>query len=453
MHKKFHFPFGKLVLISVLTISFSAFFTGTSQAQIDNSYAHASLAEKIYLQLDGKVYTTDKPIWFKCIVASAADHSLTALSGVLHVELVGPDERVMEKKLIKLKDGIGSGFFDLTQTYPEGTYMVRAYTEWNKNFENDFIFKEYIQVFAPSAKAKADPITNVTIVEKQNNERRLNAQFDPLAIDSLHKKDLTLVVTIDNKKDTLSVKKNNYDMYMVDYAIPQGAQLVTLQIRTKSLASYSKTIALNQDQLDLQFFPESGELVHGLQSKVGFKALDYSGKGKSIEGEIVTEKDEVVASFKSNQFGMGSFILAKADSFHTYFAKIKSPSEKEVSIKYPLPDVAPRGNVLSVMKTGEQIRVTATSNYLKNDSVNIRISCRGQVYYNIKGALKDGALTFLISGKEFPEGILAFTMLNALMQPVAERLYFNERPESRINIALSTRQGIVQPARTDQTEH
>jgi hypothetical protein len=42
----------------------------------------ASFAEKIYLQLDSKVYTTDKTIWFKSIVTNAIDHTPTTLSSV-----------------------------------------------------------------------------------------------------------------------------------------------------------------------------------------------------------------------------------------------------------------------------------------------------------------------------------------------------------------------------------
>jgi len=68
---------------------------------------------------------------------------------------------------------------------------------------------------------------------------------------------------------------------------------------------------LNEDYFDLQFFPESGELVDGLRSKVGFKALDYNGKGKFVEGDIVNAEGEIIIHFKSNPLGMGNFVLAR----------------------------------------------------------------------------------------------------------------------------------------------
>ena len=407
-----------------------------------SKYSHASFAEKIYLQLDSKVYTTDKTIWFKAIVTNAVDHAPSTLSRVLYVELIDSDERIIEKKLIKIDNGIGDGFFDLNQSCQEGLYMIRAYTEWDKNYDDDFFFKEYIRVFAPSTKVKPDPVSSVTLTEKQDKERRINASFDPFVIDSLHKKDLTLFATFDNKKDSFLIKKSSDNKYLFDYAVPGNCQFVTLQIRTKNLITFTKTIVVNEDHLDLQFFPESGELVHGLPGKVGFKALDYNGKGKFVEGEIVNGDGEVITLFKSNQLGMGSFMLAKADSAVHYFVRLKSQSKGKPSIMFPLPHVSQSGNVLSVMKYRDDINLLASSNYQKNDSIFVRISCRGMVYFDIKGRLKEGKLEFKLSANQLPEGIIAFTMMDNTKNPVAERLYFNERPESRINIALSTDKNI-----------
>jgi hypothetical protein len=442
MCEGFYAPAIKVLRITVLTILYSVFLPCPIWSQKNDIYSSLPLAEKIYLQLDGKAYTTDKTIWFKSIVVNADDHAPTKLSGVLYVELIGPDEKIIEKKVIKLENGIGDGFFDLNQNYPEGLYLIRAYTKWDENFGTDFFFKEYIQVFVPSLKAKPDPISNVTLVEKQNNQHQLIAYFDPYSIDSLHKKDLTIFITLDDKKDSLVIKKNDDNKYMIDYTIPDECQFVTLQMQTKNLSRYSKTIVLNEDRFDLQFFPESGELVNGLSGKVGFKALDFNGKGKSVEGEVVTEKGEVISSFKSNQLGMGSFILTRVDKNTSYFARIKSKSDGQLSNLYPLPRITLQGNVLSVIKNGKKILITASSNYLRNDCIYVRASCRGIIYYDIKGQLQEGVLRFTLPADKLPEGITSFTMMDNLLQPVAERLYFNERLENRVNIVISPEKDI-----------
>jgi len=425
-----------LIQYIALTLFFTFLLPYSSFSQQNDQYTHAAYAEKIYLQLDSKVYTNDRTIWYKCIVASAMDHAPNTLSGVLYVELIDPDEAIVDKKTIKIENGIGDGFFELNEDYSEGIYLIRAYTEWNKNFDPDFFFKEYIQVFATSAGVKKNPISNVTLVEKPNSTLQLSASLDPLVLDSMHEKELALYIISDVTRDTLSIKRNRDGKYKVDYNVPPGCQLVTLQIQTKNNFRYSRTIDLNEDQIDLQFFPESGDLVKGMHSKVGFKAVDSRGKGKLVEGEIVNGQGKIVTRFRSNELGMGSFTLTNADSSADYAARLVSQSENILSTMYPLPEVRAKGCVLSITKIDDNIQLKATSNYLINDSIYFRASCRGVLYYDLGGRLYNGILALSLPASMLPEGIIAFTLMDNLKQPVAERLYFNELPESRINIDL-----------------
>ncbi|MFB9054152.1 hypothetical protein ACFFVB_13770 [Formosa undariae] len=443
-HKKDDNPlkvFGsKLILVVAFLTLFLCLLPACVSAQNNNEVlSNAVLAEKVYLQLDRDVYTTDNTIWFKSIILNAYSHAPSTFSGVLYVELISPEETIRDKKLIKIKHGIGQGFFNLDSTFKEGVYLIRAYTEWNKNFETDFLFEDYIQVFnTEQDDNKEIPIRNVTLIKDQANKNRLKASFNPLAIDSAHKNKLTVIVTLGDKKDTLLVKKGQDKKYWIDYPIPTENQFVTLQMQTENKHKKSKTIVLNEDYLDFQCFPESGELVHGLPSKMGFKTLDANGQGKEVQGDIIDEMDAIVTTFKSNALGMGSFLIAKADSTKTYFARLMPQALENETTLYPLPDVASRGHVLSVEKHGNNMLITALSNYNKNDSIFIGLSFRGMHVYNIKVKLKDGIFKLLFPATNLPEGIIACVMKDNVMQPIAERLYYNENPKNRINIALST---------------
>src|SRR5690606_27454139 len=132
-----------ITLLVGLVVIFS-----TQNICAQNTFLDASLAEKIYLQVDKDIYTTGSTVWFKSIVTNSYNNSPTDLSSVLHVELISDQKNTIEKKLIKLNKGIGDGYLDLPDTIPAGTYLIRAYTEWNKNFDNDFFFEKYIEVFS-----------------------------------------------------------------------------------------------------------------------------------------------------------------------------------------------------------------------------------------------------------------------------------------------------------------
>src|SRR6185312_6435399 len=63
---------------------------------------------------------------------------------------------------------------------------------------------------------------------------------------------------------------------------------------------------------DIQFFPEGGNLVAGITSKVAFKAVGSNGKGVTATGAIIDQRNDTVASFRSLKFGMGSFSFTPA---------------------------------------------------------------------------------------------------------------------------------------------
>ncbi|MCG2615353.1 hypothetical protein LZZ85_13720 [Terrimonas sp. NA20] len=421
-----------LLLISLFLTSIPAF------SQDKNIFAFSSLAEKIYIQTDSRVYTNNKTIWFRAVVTDAVEHFPTKLSGVLYVELVDPSEKIMEKKLIRITEGVGDGFIELSADYPEGLYQLRAYTEWNKNFGADFIFREYLQVFASGNVVKVNPIRDITLVNEDNQHQYINALFDPLVIDSAHTKNLTLFVTLDDKKDTLVIGKNDKGNYLLKYPLPQDGQLVTLQLQTKNLRTYSRTILFAKNYLDLQFFPESGELIHGLPAVLGVKALDSSGKGKVIQGDIVNGKGEAVAHFKTNTFGMGTVTLPFADSTERYTAKVLNTGESASPARsFTLPRVSANGYVLNISKPADRILIRAYSN-TGEDSVIVRASCRGLVYFDIRGRLKNGMLEFSLPTASLPDGVIAFAIMRDTSMPVAERLYFNSRPEHRLNLSLNT---------------
>ncbi|EAR00306.1 hypothetical protein [Maribacter sp. HTCC2170] len=397
----------------------------------------SSSAEKIYLQLDGGVYTTDQTVWFKAIVVNASYHESSVDSGVLHVELIDEKGQITEKKLVKLTNGLGQGFFELNQTYEAGLYLVRAYTEWNKNFGDDFVFNTYIDVFSNTIDKKEAPISDISLIEMQKGEFILKATLKPHLLDEKHRNKLNVYLAFDKQKDSLVIKKSKDNTYQLLHSVPFNASFVKLTLVTDNLIRHSQTVVLNDKYLDIQFYPESGRMVHGLTNKIAFKALDYSGKGTYVAGDVVDENDSIVKTFGSNPKGMGTFLI-QANKNKAYYARIPSHSNQGLFQKYPLPKVVDKGSILSITKAGKNIRIKAFSNYKETDSVFIRVSCRGIDHYLIEGTFKDRLLIAQLPANELPEGILAFSMLDQNKMPTAERLYFNELPRNRLRIELST---------------
>ncbi|RZK76989.1 MAG: hypothetical protein EOO85_09950, partial [Pedobacter sp.] len=71
--------------------------------------------------------------------------------------------------------------------------------------------------------------------------------------------------------------------------------------------SEPEQIAKKKADLDLQFFPEGGDLVGGLKSQVGFKVMGNDNMGKNFAGVVINQKNDTVAKFKTFKFGIGRF--------------------------------------------------------------------------------------------------------------------------------------------------
>jgi len=399
----------------------------------DSIQSHNALAEKIYIQTTKDVYSNDETLWFKTTVASAAGHYPTFLSKVLYVELIDKNEKVVEKKIIKIENGVGDGFFNIYSYYPSGTYLLRAYTQWNKNFDDNFVSKKYIRVFSEKQPPLSKEIlTDITLKRSEGKAPKLTAVINPQD-NSNFKRKLPIYLDLDGKKDTLLIKKDQNNQYKLEYGITEESKSLKVGFVTRDNKGFLKTISLDNEYIDLSFFPESGDLVAGLGSTVGFKSLDAKGKGKTIEGDIIDQNGKVITTFKSNELGMGTFKLSNISETDSYFASIKSALNSE-TLKIPLPKVTEKGNVLNVQKKNGILRASFASNYMKNDEVTLYVSGRGYVYEVFTRPLRNGRYTFNIPDALLPEGIYVFTVKDSRNIPMVERLYFNKRLDKRLEI-------------------
>jgi len=102
--------------------------------------------EKIYLHTDREYYTGGGDIFFKVYLTDETLSPQNAKSIVAYVDLIGPDQAIIETKTIAIKEGKGIGDFKITSKYKSGNYLLRAYTQYMKNFDPDFFFRKTIYI-------------------------------------------------------------------------------------------------------------------------------------------------------------------------------------------------------------------------------------------------------------------------------------------------------------------
>lgn len=113
--------------------------------------------EKIHLLLNKDHYVAGENLWFKSFVFDGYNRSNISTS--LFVELYDNNKKLIDKKMVPLLKGEGSGSFSLANTLQENAYFIRAYTTWMTNFSDDFNYLQPIIVYNPASPKKLQPDT------------------------------------------------------------------------------------------------------------------------------------------------------------------------------------------------------------------------------------------------------------------------------------------------------
>ncbi|WP_323757561.1 Plug domain-containing protein [Roseivirga sp.] len=330
----------KIILVVLLALVFSAVQAqkGTTVQEKLDYYNQEYPQEKVYLHTDRKYYAPGEPIWFQSYLTAGYLHEASPFSANVYVELYAESDSLVAEKLIFSEGGFGQGVIDVPQQLTEGNYVLRAYTNWMRNFDQNFFFEK--------------PIVVVT-----------------------------------------------------------GSEL----------ESYTSTA---NNKIDLQFFPEGGNLVSGIPAKVGFKAINSLGKGIYVEGEVHNSTGTKVTNFSTEHDGMGLFTLLPQKG-ESYSVKLTGKNET-----YSLPKLENEGYGIQVIQRPNQLRLIFRANVSNPSKGRFKalIHTRGLVSHTIEVDLSKGEALGVISTDEIPAGISHITLFDENDRPLLERLVFIERP-------------------------
>lgn len=177
----------------------------------------------------------------------------------------------------------------------------------------------------------------------------------------------------------------------------------------------------------IEFYPEGGDLVVGLQSRVAFQIPSGLGIRK---GHIVDENGSAVSTFSANADGQGIFTFTPQDG-KQYFATANG-----ISVRLPLPAAYPNGFVLEVLgQEGNFVKVNIRST--QKDVVALAAQLRGTMYYGAEHSIEPGDNYIKIPVQGLPAGVLHLSLFDAEGVGHAERLVFVNK-NKKLNISIKT---------------
>jgi hypothetical protein len=105
--------------------------------------------QKVYLHLDKDEYVAGETIWFKSYLVNATTHLPDTMKANLYVDVINVQEQPVNVVLLSSENGFADGHIHLPDSLPEGNYLVRGYTTWMHNFDQELFFEKEIFVHNP----------------------------------------------------------------------------------------------------------------------------------------------------------------------------------------------------------------------------------------------------------------------------------------------------------------
>lgn len=413
---------------------------------------YASNKEKIYIHTNHVFFKPGEYLFFKAYVVNAATQSPGQISRVLYAELIAPSGTVVQKAKFKVEDGRSEGSFYLTENYPGGIYKIRGFTAWMQNEKETLYFTKEItlqKIIAPRVLMKLDfPSKGYGAGD------RVKADFAMrnLADEPIRHYEGTYTVSLGGAvQETAVFTTDNEGKASISFQLPASLStndgLLNITIRYNgNTEAISHSIPIVLHKIDLQFMPEGGLLINNITHPVAFKAVNEFGKAADVKGEIHDVLGNKIAFFESYHMGMGKFMFTPQPG-QVYKAVITSPAG--IKEQYPLPPALNRGVLMQCGQHKDSIQISLTST--EATTIQLTGSFRNTILYADTLSLKTGTTSLSIAKKNFPAGIVQFTLSSAGGAPLSERLLFvNENKQ--LQITIKTKQKKYLPREHVQLE-
>ncbi len=328
--------------------------------------------EKVFLHLDNTCYFLGEAIRFKAYSRRTDTGRPSTISNVLYVDLLNHDGYLMERKIVRMKDGEGHGSFVLRDdsTMYSGFYELRAYTRWQLNwgqFEHEH-----------------PDVTNYWF----HNEKMA--------------------------KDYFRDYEKLYSRVVPVYDKPLAPGDYTRDMTLRRMMRYYPAND-EKPKLKLAFYPEGGNLVQGIENRVAFEAM--TEEGENVSGTLTVNGQTIATVHR----GRGVFTLKPSDK--RIEAEFRSEDGRTVKEKLPKAEADGVALTLETSKDSTQIRIRTNGEKVPQ-TLALTVRHEGKpTHYHTMASNQENRI--VLQHTELTTGVNQVTVYDAEGRVWADRLFFH----------------------------
>lgn len=331
--------------------------------------------EEVFLHMDNTCYFAGDTLYFKAYVRRSDTGKLTNLSQLLYAELWNQEGYMLERHLVKLKDGQGAGSFVLNDSLYGGFYELRAYTRWQLNwgeYQHPHTWPAE-QWFFNKKMAK----------EFYRDYEKLYCRIFPL------------------------------------YDKPEVPGVYSHDMTERPHMRYFRTEVKKAPPV-LNLYPEGGVIVEGTRARVAFEANEADGEHLSGTMRLYGKGGRLIQECRTENRGRGTleFDYEHGVTYSTIFTSDSNAVIRQRMPKAETDGCAVRADVmddkllLSLQPRGEAA----------NETLGVTVMVGGALHYFQKFRAQDTQIS--IPTDSLPTGVAQITVYNAQGRVYSDRLCF-----------------------------
>lgn len=423
----------------------------------------AARGQTFYVTTDKPLYHPGETVWFRAWEVAVRTLTSTAPEHGVTFQLVDPRGAVVAEKRVKSRGGLATNDLTIGPGMPGGAYTLRAVSELGPRDERPVAVAAYevprlkkSVEFTRASYAPGDTATALVSVERATGEPLTGGRVT--AAIALGGANLgTFTVPIDGRGQGVV-------RFQVPPGMSQGNLMLTLNADAGGIVeTLQKRVPVALERVDVKLFPEGGDLVAGLPSRVYLQARDEQGEPVETGGQVVDGKGAVVTTFQTLHDGMARFALTPeaGQSYAVRLARPKAPPPA------PLPAARADGCVM-------QSRDDFTS---RETDLKLDVACHADTPLVAVATLREKVLaTQTVTAGRTPSsvslalppdavGAVRVTLFDLERRPLAERLVYRGlgrevrvkvtadqaeyAPRDRVTLTVRTTDAAGKPVATD----
>ena len=381
-------------------------------------YRNGGVFEKLYLATDKPYYSAGETLYFSGFLVHATLLTRFSDTEFIYAELISPEGRLVERVKVCADHKQFVGTFALSPRLSAGRYTLRAYSRWQTNFDMGYFFSREIEI----GNTIDDAV--MPIVSYRTNDNGTVSAFvrliddNGLPLASTQVRYRTIVDTRSRNGSARTDDKGSIEIRFKPSDNPTDCIELNVRANNRELSRFVQMPSFSDD-FDVQFCPESGNLVGGILQVVAIKAQTANGSSVAVEGKVYDDAGNFVTDIATEYKGMGRFVI-NASPDRKYYAECASASG--LTKRFDLPAVAGSGIVVRVIRQvdGYTFFVQATPDVPIADYAAV-VHSRGAVMSVVENLSHPAKLR----NSDMFDGIAQVSIVNKLTRRiVAERLFY-----------------------------